>query len=176
MRDLSARSGQWWDEVVKFSSEAYVQWLRAEPLEFLYVQPQGVGDGNGQWGRIEQRAQSMLLASLPTSLKGEILANRATSSVQVLFRIFTRCQPGGLGERAMLLRQLVDPRTPTSMLEAFGAVEGVEALPSESPGTQDRHPRCNLAGRSAGEVCGGDCQGLASNFFPAQLCKSGFKD
>ena len=95
-----------------------MEWL-AEPLERLYVQPQGVGDGNGQWGRIEQRAQSMLLASLPTSLKGQILANRATSSVQVLFRIFTRYQPGGLGERAMLLRQLVDPRTPTSMLEAL---------------------------------------------------------
>ena len=74
--------------------------------------PQWMGDGNGQLG-------PMLLALLPTSSKGEILANRATSSAQVLFRIFTRYQPGGLGERAMLLRQLVDPRTPTSMLEAL---------------------------------------------------------
>ena len=106
------KEGEWWWAIV-------FQWLRAEPLERLYVQPHGVGDGNGQWGRIEQRAQSMLLASLPTSLKGETLANRATSSVQVLFRIFTRYQPGGLGERAMLLRQLVDPRTSTSMLEAL---------------------------------------------------------
>eukprot|EP00913_Durusdinium_trenchii_P034611 g32381.t1 len=66
---------------------------------------------------LEQRAQAMLMEALPESLKMEILTTRATSSVQVIFKVLVRYQPGGLGERAHLLKQLVEVRVPTSVGE-----------------------------------------------------------
>ena len=94
--------------MLRAATEAYSEWLRAEPLQRLYVVPRNPIEEDPSWGRVEQRGQSMMLAALPEMLKAEMLANRATSTVEVLFRIFTRYQPGGLGERALLLRQLVE--------------------------------------------------------------------
>ena len=54
----------------------------------------------------------MLLGALPEGLKGEVLATRRTNTVVILFRAFTGYQPGGLGEKALLLRQLVDGGNP----------------------------------------------------------------
>eukprot|EP00435_Cladocopium_sp_Y103_P057857 s294_g20.t1 len=108
MRDLSVSSSRWWDAVLRAATEAYSEWLRAEPLQKLYVVPRNPSQDDVSWGRVEQRGQAMMLSALPETLKAEVLANRATSTVEVLFRIFTRYQPGGLGERSLLLRQLVD--------------------------------------------------------------------
>eukprot|EP00435_Cladocopium_sp_Y103_P069412 s890_g33.t1 len=39
MRDLSVSSSKWWDAVLRAATEAYSEWLRAEPLQKLYVVP-----------------------------------------------------------------------------------------------------------------------------------------
>ena len=48
-----------------------------------------------------------LLNAFPTTFETEVLANRATGSMDIIFAIFVRYQPGGLGERARLLQQLL---------------------------------------------------------------------
>ena len=102
MRDLSGSSSK--EQLRKPTLSGFVR----KPLQRLYVVPRNPIEEDPSWGRVEQRGQSMMLAALPEMLKAEVLANRATSTVEVLFRIFTRYQPGGLGERALLLRQLVE--------------------------------------------------------------------
>ena len=73
---------------------------------------------------MEQRGQSMMVAALPEMLKAEVLANRATSTVEVLFLTFTRYQPGGLGERALLLRQLVERKQVATVGEMMEHLTG----------------------------------------------------
>ena len=117
MKDLSGQSCKWWEAVLRASSEAYAQWLRVDPLQKLYVAPEDPCFQEPAWARVEQRGQAMMLAAIPEGLKAEVLANRTTSTVQVLFRIFTRYQPGGMAERALLLRQLVEPKSHSSLGE-----------------------------------------------------------
>eukprot|EP00435_Cladocopium_sp_Y103_P030096 s34_g7.t1 len=126
MRDLSASSSQWWEAVVKNASEAYQQWLHTDPLNRLYIQPQVPMECTTGWLRIEQRGQSMLLCALPEGLKSEVLASRSTQTVQILYRTYTRYQPGGLGERALLLRQLVEGtgKPPTTVVELLDQLRG----------------------------------------------------
>ena len=52
---------------------------------------------------LTKERQLMLLNAVPNSIGSEILANRASSSVEVPYALFRRYQPGGLAERPRLL-------------------------------------------------------------------------
>ena len=58
-----------------------------------------------------------MLKALPEEMRAEALASRATSSVDLVYRVLKKYQPGGLGERTHLLKQLVEARTPGSVQE-----------------------------------------------------------
>ena len=113
---LSATSSQWWAEILTEAMGCYERWLRSDPLMKLRILP-ALPDACARqpWMRLEQRAQTMLLAALPEEIKGEALAMRSTTSVQLVFRVLTKYQPGGLGERTHLLKQLVEVRQPQSV-------------------------------------------------------------
>ena len=108
MRDLSATSWRWWEEVMQGAMVAYREWLRAEPVQRLHIKAEVPRECNTVWSRLEQRGQLMLLNAVPASIRSEMLANRASNSVDVLYALFRRYQPGGLAERSRLLRQLVE--------------------------------------------------------------------
>ena len=124
MKDLSATSWKWWEDVLNFAMVAYREWLQAEPVQRLYIRPRLPSECSGVWSRLEQRGQLMLINAVPQSIKAEIFASRTTSSVEVLYALFRRYQPGGLAERSRLLRQLVDPKAPRSMNEVTEALRG----------------------------------------------------
>ena len=124
MRDLSATSWRWWEEVVQLAMAAYREWLRAEPVQRLHIKTQVPRECTTVWNRLEQRGQLMLLNSVPTFIRSEILANRASSSVDILYALFRRYQPGGLAERSRLLRQLVEPKNPQSLAETVEQLRG----------------------------------------------------
>ena len=124
MKDLSATSWKWWEEVLSFAMMAYREWLQAEPVQRLYIRPRVPVECSGVWSRLEQRGQLMLLTAVPQSIKAEILSSRTTSSVEVLYALFRRYQPGGLAERSRLLRQLVEPKAPQTMNEVVEALRG----------------------------------------------------
>ena len=42
MKDLSTNSWMWWDEVMRSAMEAYQEWLKAEPVQKLYVRPRAL--------------------------------------------------------------------------------------------------------------------------------------
>ena len=124
MKDLSISSSAWCEAVTKASGEAYQRWLLSDPVQRLHVTPTMPQECATTWTRLEQRGQSMLLSALPEGLKGGVLATRSTNTVEILFRVFTRYQPGGLGEKALLLRQLVDGKTPGNASEFLEQVRG----------------------------------------------------
>ena len=88
MKDLTVSSGAWWDQVLAVAAEAYAQWLQADPLQRLHIRPRAVEDDGGRWSRVAQRAQAMLVAALPPGLKAEVLAERAATAWEILFRVF----------------------------------------------------------------------------------------
>eukprot|EP00913_Durusdinium_trenchii_P002203 g2035.t1 len=104
--------------------EAYQEWLKAEPVQKLYVRPRALSERPGGWARLEQRGQLMLLNAVPSGVRSEILASRTTSSTEVIFALFRRYQPGGLAERSRLLRSLVDPKTPGTVQELLETLRG----------------------------------------------------
>ena len=124
MRDLSTTSWRWWEEVMQGAMMAYREWLRAEPVQRLHIKAEVPRECNTVWSRLEQRGQLMLLNAVPASIRSEMLANRASNSVDVLYALFRRYQPGGLAERSRLLRQLVEPKTPQTMNEVVEMLRG----------------------------------------------------
>ena len=58
-----------------------------------------------------------LLKALPESLRSELVAQREVSSIGIMFKVLRVYQPGGLGERTTLLKQLVDQKVPSPLSE-----------------------------------------------------------
>ena len=116
MRDISPSSSQWWDLVLQAAGSKYQCWLGSDPLTRLRIQPANPPEfERPPFLRVEQRGQAVLLKALPESLRSEIIANRALGSTQIIFRVLTRYQPGGLAERTTLLKQLVDLKAPVNV-------------------------------------------------------------
>ena len=59
--------------------------------------------------RVESRAVSLMLASVPANVREEAVSNRWLNSAALLFRIQCLYQPGGSTELAMSLSHFVNP-------------------------------------------------------------------
>ena len=109
MADLSGSSSQWWALVLAAANEAYARWQVSTPLERLRLRVVFPLDIY-RWPRTEQRAVTMLLAAVPDEIRREMIANRKLNSMDILFTLLCRFQPGGASERASLLRDISDPQ------------------------------------------------------------------
>ena len=118
LRDISSSSSMWWDEVLQVAGTLYRVWLNSEPMERLRltpVTPQAFQ--RPPWLRIEQRGSVALLKAIPESIRSELVSQREVNSVSIIFKVVRVYQPGGLGERTTLLKQLVDQRVPFALGE-----------------------------------------------------------
>ncbi|CAE7453194.1 TY5A [Symbiodinium sp. CCMP2592] len=108
MQDLSASSGTWWSQVLELVQTTYAAWLASSPLERLQMEPKDHGAlTTGRWTRVNARACSLILQSLPETVKLDLIARRVVqSSPLVLFRLHTTYQPGGASERSTVLGNL----------------------------------------------------------------------
>ena len=120
--DVSARAGSWWDDLLQRVNETYLQWLEASPLERLRVKaPTDALEGR-QSERLAQRVTTMLLESLPSTLRGELIATRKLNVCEILFQIHKVYQPGGTAERQQMLQALMETK---SAVSPRGAVEAL---------------------------------------------------
>ena len=116
MKDLSSSSATWWDAVLTVAGDSYQTWLNSDPLTRLRINPvTPPAFLRSPFARVEQRAQTILLKAIPESLRSEIISNRSIGSIQIIFRVLTRYQPGGLAERTTLLKQLVEIKAPSNV-------------------------------------------------------------
>ena len=146
MQDLSASSGSWWESVKKAVVQAYTQWLGSSPLERLGIEPDGVHElVSGKWVRINARSCAMIVQAVPEAVKTDLIARRSTQSMPLLlFRLYTLYQPGGAGERAIILQDCGG---------VFATVEGVAEVVAEVPG---------YGNGGSGRVCA--CKGLDTSY------------
>lgn len=59
-----------------------------------------------QFIRTEQRGVALLLKAIPSQLRATLVATREFTSTAILFRLLVTYQPGGTGEKQLLLKQL----------------------------------------------------------------------
>ena len=121
MQDLSTSSGTWWEGVKTIVVQAYSQWLGATPLERLGIEPTGSPElVAGKYLRINARACAMVVQAIPEAIKTDLIARRATQSMPLMmFRLYTLYQPGGAGERSVILQRLQGGDRPTTTEECL---------------------------------------------------------
>ena len=108
---LSPTAAVWWSAVEQAANYQYQRWLTAEVLDRLMLDPSSVmaSFDAARYQRVESRAVTLVLASIPQSLREEAVSNRWLTTASLLFRMQCVYQPGGSSERSMLLSQLVSP-------------------------------------------------------------------
>ena len=103
--DISDSAGGWWKDVRTRAERAYARYLVSDPMARLDVKVT-VDSFERKYDRVRSRVATLLLESLPESIANELISIRQTSPEEVLFRVLTLYQPGGLQERTVLLKQL----------------------------------------------------------------------
>ncbi|CAE7383237.1 unnamed protein product, partial [Symbiodinium necroappetens] len=125
MGDLSNSSATWWREVLLCLDRFYAAYLKSSNLAKLSLKPEAFASSvikEDKWLRVDKRATSMLLGSLPESVRTEILASRLTGALQVLGRVMVLYRPGSTAERQQILKALELPATAATAAEAVDAL------------------------------------------------------
>ena len=124
MSDLSDNSGEWWARVQELAQKSYQEWSGATPMERLTMRaPKEKELEEGRFARLNARAASMILSALDESVKADLVMRKSTKSTsQILYRVLTLYQPGGEGEKRLVLDQL---QTPTKHAEPDKAAKGL---------------------------------------------------
>eukprot|EP00439_Symbiodinium_sp_Y106_P028464 s4801_g3.t1 len=125
MSDFSDSSQLWWPGVVRVSKDAYDKWVVAPKLT------------EGNWGRVNARACAMLLDALDPTVKSDIIARKANQAAsQILFRLYTTYQPGGTGERNLVLSNLQNPHVVQDAASGV-SVEGLGTVVAKQGGSSN---------------------------------------
>ena len=125
MSDLTPMSGVWWSRVVAEARAWYELWTQSPAVERGLLRPNPLQELQSlRYRRLESRAYAMLLAATPGTIREEVVANRETHCVALLYHVLRTYQPGGLQERTALLEVLTNPGTTTQAAEAVQNLRG----------------------------------------------------
>ena len=109
MQDLSQGAAEWWVGTMEEAKRLYEVWLKSTPLERLQIAvvlPEALR--GLRFVRTEQMGVTLLLRAIPEEIKKELISSRDISGTAVLYRLLVTYQPGGPGERTLILRKLTD--------------------------------------------------------------------
>ena len=129
MSDLSGTSSQWWALVLDAAAKTYAAWVTSTPLQRLRLKVVSPNE-LAKWPRTEQRAVTMLLAAVPDPIRRGLISSRKLQSVEILYALLCRFQPGGVHEKTSLLKaswrtDWVPMRTSTSSCRPCGCGDGI---------------------------------------------------
>eukprot|EP00435_Cladocopium_sp_Y103_P043722 s1132_g12.t1 len=123
MKDISGVAGWWWESTLREAKVYYEQWKGCTPLQRIQICPKLPDDlCEHKFQRTEQRGVQMLLKAIPLAEQQELVTDRALSSTAILYKLMVRFQPGGAGEKQILLQQLTTMPKVTSASEVAAAV------------------------------------------------------
>ena len=119
MRDLSAVASRWWDLTVRQAQVHYAEWKQATPLQRVQLQPHVPDELQDQrhYGRTEQRGVHLLLKTVSADIQQMLVTDRHMTSTAILFRLYVRYQPGGPGEKSLILKELTQLPKVSNMAE-----------------------------------------------------------
>ena len=116
---MSDSSTRWFAETLKCAKEAYYRHQLATPMERLTILPTVPSElAEPRWSRLERKVMTMLLTAMPKPIREDAVTHRVGTVAGVLFRLHVLYQPGGVAERAAILKQLEGGVSPDSVAEA----------------------------------------------------------
>eukprot|EP00438_Fugacium_kawagutii_P036614 Skav217824 [mRNA] locus=scaffold889:271892:280114:- [translate_table: standard] len=125
MRDISGNANQWWEATTQQALKYYNEWKSATPLNRIQIEPQLPMElRQPNFGRTEQRGVHLLLKAISEDLQQTIIADRQLSSTGILFKLYIRYQPGGPGEKSLILKELTSLPKTTNIQELAQALRG----------------------------------------------------
>ena len=75
--------------------------------------------GVRKWSRLERRAASLIIQAVPETVRDEMIATNTVSAYGAICRLLVVYQPGGLGEKGVVLRALEEPVEAATIPEAL---------------------------------------------------------
>ena len=85
----------------------YNEWKEATPLQRVQITPKLPDElHDAAFARTEQRGVHLLLKAVSADQQQELVVDRDLNSTAILYRLYIRHQPGGPGEKAILLKNL----------------------------------------------------------------------
>ena len=107
LRDISQVSARWWNLTLREAQCFYDRWKTSSPLARVQINPRLPDELlDGRYQRTEQRGVNLLLRAIPADQQQALITARELTSTALLFRLLVRYQPGGAGEKAILLSKL----------------------------------------------------------------------
>ena len=103
---ITDRAAVWWDETLTVVLQAYQKFQKESPLNRLKIQVGDAPADEQKWARLEKRVLTLLLQSMPRTIKTEITMLRISKVKDCMFKLYSVYAPGGATERASLIRQL----------------------------------------------------------------------
>jgi len=123
MRDLSSVASRWWDLTVRQAQVYYADWKQATPLQRVQIQPTVPDELQDRcYGRTEQRGVHLLLKAVAADVQQVLVTDRQMTSTAILFRLYVRYQPGGPGEKSLILKELTQLQKSNTMAELSAAL------------------------------------------------------
>ena len=104
---LSDKASIWFSACLEVARQAYAEYSLASPLNRLAMQPvipEALKDG--KWARLERKVMTLLLGSMKKAAKEDAVTHRIVDVPSLLFRLHVLYQPGGVSERAAVLKHL----------------------------------------------------------------------
>ena len=85
MSDLTATSGEWWDQVMEAAKSWYKKHQLLKPIEKLKHEIKPPASLlKRKWRRLEKRGSSLLLQALPDSQKEDVIASKDLSVLAIV--------------------------------------------------------------------------------------------
>ena len=107
MKDLSNLAGRWWFLTMTQAQCFYNEWKEATPLQRVQISPKLPEElHDAVFARTEQRGVHLLLKAVSADQQQELVVDRDLNSTAILYRLYIRHQPGGPGEKSILLKNL----------------------------------------------------------------------
>ena len=125
--DISNRASKWWEMTMSRTWEVYHVWLQSNPLQRIRINPPDPVPwqelGNEQViKRLEQRVTTILLPTLPTEMRNDLITSRQLWPCAILYKILRCYQPGGWAERSSLLTDLTATKAMKDAASAASAL------------------------------------------------------
>ena len=123
MKDLSGVADWWWESTLREANCYYEQWKSSTPLQRIQICPKLPDDlCEHRFQRTEQRGVQLLLKAIPEAEQQSLVTDRALSSTAILYKLLIRFQPGGAGEKQILLQQLTTVPKATNVKDLAAAL------------------------------------------------------
>ena len=122
MSDLSETSQEWWELVLQEAKRWYGDYMQETPLKRLTMVPKVGESQSSRWRRVERKAVTLLIKAVPDAVKDEVVATKSLNAFSLVCRLMMMYQPGGIAERAGILRNLEQPGEATNIQAAVTGI------------------------------------------------------